>query len=393
MIPVLARTHDIDARGFSETSHVLSLLYGHAAHALSLNDICDALAVHEPEFMRVRGATPPARNTFSNANRTRDPALAEALYWQMLAHLQGICPGFTQYGKHAGFIFRLKRNIFAIDSTTLQLTLASIDWAKHRRRKAAAKCHVRLNIGTFLPTYAVVEDAAHHDSVRAATLCASLVAGDVLLGDRAYVDLAFLNDLNVRGVFFVLRPKANMLWRTIKKLPCSGKILRDVLVRPSGVTTATDYRGVLRMVTALVEVDGVEREMTFITNNTQWSARTIAELYRARWTIEVFFKEIKQTLQLRDFVGTNEKAVKWQVWTGLLMHLLLRFLRHVSRWGQSFSRCVGIVRTALWVKTDLVELLRCYGTAGGPHRPVLAAKEPFLPGFEAFSSSLVGQHG
>ena len=393
MIPVLGRKYGIDVRGFSETSHVFSLLYGHAAHALSLNDICDALAVHEPEFMRVRGATPPARNTFSNANRTRDPALAEALYWQMLAHLQGLCPGFTQYGKHAGFIFRLKREIFAMDSTTLQLTLASIDWARHRRRKAAAKCHVRLNIGTFLPTYAVVEDAAHHDSVRAATLCASLVAGDVLLGDRAYVDLAFLNELNTRGVCFVLRPKANMLFRTIKKLPCSGKILRDVLVRPAGVTTATDYPGVLRMVTALVEVDGAEREMTFITNNTQWSARTIAELYRARWTIEVFFKEIKQTLQLRDFVGTNEKAVKWQVWTGLLMHLLLRFLRHVSRWGHSFSRCVGIVRTALWVKTDLGELLRCYGTAGGPHRPVLVAKEPFLPGFEAFSSSLVGQHG
>ncbi len=383
----------IDARCFSATSHLFSLLYGHAAHALSLNDICDALAVHESEFLRVRGATPPARNTFSNANRTRDPALAETLYWRMLDHLQSICPGFTQYRKHAGFLFRLKRGIFAIDSTTLQLTLASIDWARHRRRKAAAKCHMRLNVGTFLPTYAVVEDAAHHDSVRAAALCAGLTAGDVLLGDRAYVDLALLYDLDTRGVFFVLRPKANMLFRTVKKLPCNGKILRDALVRPAGVTTTTDYPGVLRMVTALVEVDGVEREMTFITNNTQWSARTIAELYRARWTIEVFFKEIKQTLQLRDFVGTNEKAVKWQVWTGLLMHLLLRFLRHVSRWGHSFSRCVGIVRTALWVKTDLIDLLRCYGTAGGPHRPILSAKEPFLPGFEASCSSPMGQHG
>ncbi len=277
-----------------------------------------------------------------------------------------------------------------MDSTTLRLTLASIDWARHRRRQAAAKCHMRLNIGTFLPTYAIVEDAAHHDSVRAATLCAALVAGDVLLDDRAYVDLAFLNELHIRSVFFVLRPKVNMLFRTVKKRPGRGKLLRDVLVRPAGATTATDYPGVLRMVTALVKVEGVEREMTFITNNTQWSARTIAELYRARWTIEVFFKEIKQTLPLRDFVGTNAKAVKWQVWTGLLMHLLLRFLRHISQWGHRFSRCVGIVRTALWVKVNLGELLRCYGTAGGPQRPVLVAKEPFVPGFEAFSSSLVG---
>lgn len=393
MIPKLARSYKIDARKLSATSHVFSLVFGHASHALSLNDICDALSVHEPEFLRIRDATPPKRNTFSNANRKRDPAMAEDLYWQMLAHLQVTCPGFTAYGKHMGFIFRIKRDIFAMDSTTLKLTMASIDWARHRRRKAAAKCHMRLNIGTFLPTFAVVEDAAHHDSVRAATLCAGMADGDVLLADRAYVDLAFLADLDARGVFFVLRPKSNMRFETIKTLPCTGKILRDELVRPAGVQTSQTYPGTLRMVTALVEVEGKEREMTFITNNTVWSARTIAELYRARWTIELFFKELKQTLQLQDFVGTNERAVKWQVWTGLLTHLLLRFLRHVSRWGRSFSRCVGIVRAALWIKTDLGELLRCYGTANGPHRPVISAKQPFLPGFEAFSSCLVGQHG
>ena len=393
MIPVLTREYGIDARKFSGTSHVFSLIFGHAAHALSLNDICDALSIHAAEFLRVRDAAPPKRNTFSNANRTRDPAMAEALYWKMLAHLQAICPGFAEYGKHAGFIFRLKRDIFAMDSTTLQLTLASIDWARHRRRKAAAKCHMRLNIGTFLPTFAVVEDAAHHDSVRAGALCAAMAAGDVLLADRAYVDLPFLAELDARGVFFVLRPKRNMLFETVKTLPCKGRILRDELVRPAGVKTSKAYPGLLRMVTALVAGDSVEREMTFVTNNTDWSARTIAELYRARWAIELFFKELKQTLQLQDFVGTNDKAVKWQVWTGLLTHLLLRFLRHISRWGRSFSRCAGIVRSALWVKTDLGELLRRYGTADGPHRPVLSAKEPFLPGFEAFSSSLVGQHG
>jgi len=126
-IPVLAREHQIDARGFSATSHVQALIYGHTSHAVGLNDICDALPVQASAFMRVRGATPPARNTFSHANRTRDPAMAEALYWQRLAHLQTVCPGFTHYGKHAGCIFRLKREIFAMDSTTLPLTQASID--------------------------------------------------------------------------------------------------------------------------------------------------------------------------------------------------------------------------------------------------------------------------
>lgn len=392
VIPKLAREREIDARGFSATSHVLSLLYGHASHAFSLNEICDALSVHQAEFLRIRGATAPARNTFSNANRTRNPAMAEDLYWQMLEHLQAISPGFTEYGKHSGFIFRLKREIFALDSTTLQLTLASIDWARHRRRKAAAKCHMRLNIGTFLPSFAVV-DKSGHDAVPAEVLCAGMGAGDVLVADRAYIKFPLLAGLHARGVFFVLRSKQNMVYTIVKKLPCKGKILRDELIRTRGQTSTKDYPEILRMVTALVEVKGVECEMTFITNNTVWSARTIAELYRARWAIESFFKELKQTLQLRDFVGTNEKAVKWQVWTGLLTHLLLRFLRHVSRWGRSFSRCVGIVRSALWVKTDLGELLVCYGTANAPHRPILSAKEPFLPGFEAFSSSPMGQRG
>ena len=393
LIPELAREHGIDARKFSATSHVLSLVFTHLGRTDSLNETCDALRVHGAEFLRTRGATPPARNTFSNANRTRDPAMAEALYWRMLAHLQRLSPGFTEYGRHSGFIFRLKREIFAMDSTTLQLTLASIDWARHRRKKAAAKCHLRLNIGSFLPAFAVVEDAGHHDSTKAQALCAGLAEGDVLLGDRAYVDFPFLSDLDGRGVLFVLRPKRKMLFEVVKELPCKGKILRDVLVRPAGVQTSKAYGGPLRLVTARVEVQGVEQEMTFVTNNTSWSARTIAELYRARWAVELFFKEIKQTLQLRDFVGTNEKAVKWQVWTGLLAHLLLRFLKHVSGWRHSFSRCAGIVRAALWVKAELLEILRCYGTADAPHRPVPCSEHPFLPGFEAFSSQPMGQHG
>jgi hypothetical protein len=191
----------------------------------------------------------------------------------------------------------------------------------------------------------------------------------------------------------VLRPKVKMLFRTVRKRSCSGKILRDVIVRPAGIKTKETYPGVLRMVTALIEIEGVEREMTFITNHMDWSARTIAELYRARWAIETFFKELKQTLQLRDFVGTNEQAVKWQVWTGLLMHLLLRFLRHVSHWGHSFSRCVGIVRSALWIKGLLIDLLRFYGTAGGPRWAWAIPKELFLPGFERRVRVPMGQQG
>ena len=105
-------------------------------------------------------------------------------------------------------------------------------------------------------------------------------------------------------------------------------------------------------------------EMSFLTNNMEWSARTIAELYRVRWGIETFFKELKQTCQIRDFIGYNENAVKWQVWTGLLVHMLLRYLRHVSRWRHSFSRLAGVVRACAWLRRNVVELLESFGANG-----------------------------
>ena len=391
LVDRLAREAGADIRKFSAFSHVLALLYGHLSGASSLNEICDALRLHEPEVNRIRGASAPRRNTFSNANRTRDPAIAEKLYWGVFEHLQDVCPSFTQYAKHKGFISRLKRDIFAIDSTTLQLSLDCIDWARHRRKKAAAKTHMRINVGTMLPSFAVVEDAAHHDSQRAETLCAGLKDGDVLLADRAYVDLAFLFDLAQRGVFFVLREKKNMVFTVLEERAHKDpRILSDQTVRMSRKDSDELYPETLRRVTAIVEVDGKDMEMTFITNNFDWSPRTVAELYRARWAIEIFFKELKQTLQLRDFVGYNEKAVKWQVWTGLLTHLLLRFLKHITKWALSFSRLAGIVRSAVWMKTDLPQTLRFYGTAGGPNRPVIAADHLYFKGFERFSNVPVG---
>ncbi len=387
----IAQENGADIRTFSCNSHVVSLLYAHLSRAASLNEICDAAKLHEPEWNRIRGATAPKRNTFSNANRTRDPVIAEQLYWAVFEHLELICPGFTQCRKHRGFISRLKRDIFAIDSTTLQLSLNCIDWARHRRKKAAAKTHLRLNIGTMLPSFAVVEDAAHHDSKRAGELCLDLKDGDVLLADRAYVDFLFLYELTLRGVFFVLREKGNMVFDVLERREHNDpRILSDETVIMSRKKSAEKYPEVLRRVTAIVEVDGKDVIMVFITNNFEWSPRTIAELYRARWAIELFFKELKQTLQLSDFVGYNEKAVKWQVWTGLLAHLLLRFLKHISKWGLSFSRLVGTVRSALWMKVALLDVLRFYGIAGCPSRPVLVENQMYFKGFSRFSNEPMG---
>lgn len=140
------------------------------------------------------------------------------------------------------------------------------------------------------------------------------------------------------------------------------------------------YPDRLRRIVALVEVDGREQEMVFLSNNLEWSAESIVELYRCRWEIEVFFKQIKQTLQLADFLGTSANAVRWQVWTALLTYLLLRYVSFLSNWSHSFSRLFTLIRTSLWKKWDLLSLLNMYGTAGGHFRYLARPEQAYFPG-------------
>ena len=341
----------------------------------SLNGICDIAKAIEYEWNRA-GLALPHRNTLSNANTKRDPKMAEDVFWKLLEHFKGISPDFISE-KFDGFLSRMKNHkIFLLDSSTIQLTLDCFDWARHRRQKAAAKLHMTLELASRLPSFAVVEDAAHHDSTRASVCTEQLVQGDILVADRAYLDFTFLNELAKRDVFFVIRKKTSTLFKVVESLKpsCapdlrkhSTQILADEKVQPAGSKTSAAYTasgGMLRLVKALVEVRGEMREMVFMTNNFSWSGRTIAELYRARWGIETFFKEIKQTCQIHDFIGYSENAVKWQVWAGLIGHLLLRYIRYLAKWKHSFSRLAGVVRGSLWLKKKLLSLLELYGTAG-----------------------------
>jgi hypothetical protein len=393
MIPKIANDVGVDTRGFSVTSHIVSLLFGQLAHTFSLNEICDACAIHEKKLTRIRDVSIPKRNTLSNANRTRNPEIASRLYWNMVECLSARSPSFTKRGKHRGFLHRVKRNIYAIDSTVLRLTLACIDWAKHRRHKAAAKMHVRLEVGSFIPSLIVIERASHHDSTKASILCKGISSGDIVVADKAYIDFAFLYWLDTTGVFFVLRAKENMSYRVVGQITAPvDNIIEDSLIELDSKHGIAKYPKTLRLLRMNVEVDSKMREMTFLTNKLDWAARTIAELYKARWDIESFFKELKQTLQLSDFIGTNENAVRWQIWIAMLAHLLLHYIKYKSRWKQSFSRLVGIVRSAIWIKGCIVKFLIRYGTAGPPRRPTPAYKQLYLQGFEPYTSTFMGQH-
>jgi hypothetical protein len=344
--------------------------------------VCDGLRLWATPLRALRGATPPSRNALSHANKIRDCALAEQLFWRVLEHLQNSFPKF-RHGTTRGLAWRFRRSIHVVDATVIQLVTSCLDWAKHKRRKAAAKVHLRLSLRSLLPGFVVVSSARESDLARVRQLCAGLQSGEIVLFDKGYQWFAHFWALTQRGVFFVTRAKDHLSFRVKKRLPSGSdpRILADELVVATGKWVKGDYPDVLRRVRARVELDGEERELVFLTNNLTWSAASVAELYRCRWQIEAFFKQIKQTLQLADFLGHNANAVKWQVWLALLVYVLLRFQAWCSHWAHSFARLFTLLRAGLWQRRDLAQLLRRYGTADGPFALLACPAQSWLPGF------------
>ena len=240
---------------------------------------------------------------------------------------------------------------------------------------------MRLDLQSFLPAFAVVKAADTHDSVEAHRVCAGIKAGEIVVFDKAYIDFKHLYQLNCRDVVWVTRAKENMSYKITKTLPSAGNIIQDVLVRLITKKSEQEYPEELRVVTAIVQVDGKDVEMTFISNNTSWAASSICDLYKSRWGIEVFFKQLKQTLQLADFLGHSENAVRWQIWTALLTYLLLRFIAFQSEWEGSFSRLFTVIRGVVWSRFSLYPLLEFCGTAYAPPRMCATVERLYFAGF------------
>ena len=382
LVAKLATQYNVKSRKITPWSHVVSMLYAQFSHAIGLNDVCDALKANLSNMISIRGARPPSRNGLSHANKTRTGKMAKDLFWAMRDHLEGLKPGFgcERFGKLPR---RFKRTVHAMDSSTIKLVANCMDWAKHRRRKAAAKLHLILNLENFLPSCAIVDSAKGHDNKKAYSLCAGLKPGEIAVFDMAYIDYAHLFLLSQRDVFWVSRVKENMKFRCVEKRLKNphGNILRDDIVILENNLKREAYPERLRRVTAIVTVDQKEMEMTFFTNNMEWAASSICDLYKSRWNIEVFFKQIKQTLKLGGFLGNSRNSIEWQIWTALLVYILLRFLHNCCHWGHSFIRLFTALRAVLWQRRIIMEYLNSYGTAGGSFKMIWAPHQAFLPGF------------
>lgn len=369
----LASKHKIQTRSFSPTSHVVAMMYAQLSHSLSLNDVCDALQNHSSALSQIRHCMPPSRNGLSHANRTRTADMAEKLFWTTFEQLKKYHPQFMTNGRrYPSLPRRFKKMIYAVDSSTIPLVANCMHWAKHRRQEAAAKLHMNLNMQSFLPALAIVRKAKQSDPKVAWEVCGHLKAGEIVVFDKAYVDFKHLHHLAKRQVFWVTRAKTNMQYKVMgqqvykrrkykrKKI----KVISDERIQLTSSATAKNYPQELRLLIAEVEVKKKMVVMKFISNNFDWAATSVCELYQARWGIEVFFKEIKQTLQFVDFMGHNENAVRWQIWISLLVYLLLRFIAWKQKWKHSSKRLFTLFRGVIWNYFKLESIIAYCDTLG-----------------------------
>lgn len=341
---------EYDAKGFSCWTQFVAMMFCQLARADSLREICHGLSCCLGKLVHLGVARAPSKSTLSYANAHRPAALYEDLFWSLLNHFRD----------HGGLgarksRFRFKNKLFSLDSTTISLCLALFPWASFRRAKGGVKVHVLLDHDDYMPSYVLISEARRHDRKGAGLL--SLNPGSIVVMDRGYTDYELYGTWTSQGVFFVTRLKDNADYEVVEQwaVPQGRNILADQLIRLSGANAPKKCPHLLRRV--VVWDPEREREIVLLTNHLEFGATTIADIYRDRWQIELFFKALKQNLKVKTFVGTSENALRIQIWTALIALLLLRWLHHLSRASWSLSNLAAMLRLNLFTYRDLTQWL------------------------------------
>lgn len=265
---------------------------------------------------------------------------------------------FTNEAKFRNVKFKIKKKIYLLDSTLISLCLSIYDWARYTRSKGAIKLHMLLDYDVMLPFFIHISDGKKSD-VRAAKNDIEVPQNSVVVADRAYVDFRLLNKWNQNKVKFVVRCKEDIkfIGYEERELPedRSQNILKDEKVLLENPSTRELYPCKLRIVTVYDEENGTT--LFLLTNDFTWTAETISELYRQRWQIEIFFRELKSLFKIKTFIGTSANAVMIQIWTALISILVLKYLKRISQYKWSLSNLVAFLRMNLFVKISLQEWL------------------------------------
>lgn len=337
---------DKNVRTFSTWNLLQVMLLAHCNAKKSLRDICTSLNCVSHRFYHL-GFGSISRNNLSNALAKRNAELFEKLFYMLLEKVQKEARWKTDTR------FRFKKNIFAIDSTTISLCLSLCEWASFRFTKGGVKIHTVFDIKKQMPDFMIITEAKKHDNT--AIQYMPIRKGAIYVLDRAYLCFKTLENINENGGFFVTRTKANTKYRIIRKNAGSSKtIIRDAVVSFTG-PKADDYSGSLRLVQYKNPDDGKVYE--YITNDMNLSACTIASIYKSRWDIELFFKWMKQNMKMKSFIGTSENAVRIQIWTAAIVFLLIAYIKFLLKVLLSFTEIFRILGSNLFSDRSMYDLL------------------------------------
>lgn len=366
----------------------VALSYGQLYKCHTLSDISTGIGISETFISDLGLQQSPARSTMSDGNKKRNWQVYESLYYKLLSHYKSALKKH-----HQSFVIEeIKgQSIKLIDSSTIPLCLNMFDWAKFRTAKGGVKIHTCLDVEVMLPDVVNISEAKVHDRHGFEQLV--FPKNTIIIEDRGYFDFTLMLNRITASNTFVTRIKTNTVYETLEELELPiGKnehIVKDEIIRLTS-TTAKEC-GISEHKLRLVHVykEDENKIIEIITNQLEWDALTISELYKKRWDIELFFKAIKQNLQIKTFVGTSENAVKSQIYIALITFLLLELIRRtVARKAPAFSNFVEKIRMCLCFYLSLDYVCNIMGEGAKRVRQAYQQKLKFAGDFNSTNQQL-----
>lgn len=329
---------------FTCWNQLLTLMFGQLCNRESLRDLIVALNAHQEKCYHLGIGKHVTRSNLAKANENRDYRIFEDFAFYMISEARK---------KRVNDIFKLNGNVYAFDSTTIDLCLKLFPWANFRTHKGGIKIHTLYDVETQVPAFIHITEAKIND-VKAMDII-PYESGSFYVFDRAYNDYHSLYKIHMMDSFFVVRAKTNIKARVLKwKRRLPKNILSDCEIELTGFYTQKSYPETIRLVRFWDEED--EREFIYLTNAKHIPALQVAELYKNRWQVELFFKWLKQHLKIKKFWGTSENAVKIQVYSAIIAYCLVAIMQHDMKLDRSTYEVLQILGISLTDKTPLRDL-------------------------------------
>ena len=350
-------------RKISRWDQFVSLMMAQLTGRQSLRDIEANMNAQASSHYHL-GVRRISKSSLARVNEKQPHSLFVALFGKLVTRCHALSP------QHK---FRFKNPLYSLDASLIELSLAIFPWADHNRSKAAMKLHVGLDHRGHFPAFATVTDGLRHDVPVGRQF--DFPKGSVVVIDKGYTDYGWYKQLTDKGIFFVTRQRTNAKYRVIERREVNRElgVTSDQIIELTGAQLKDKAIPRLRRI-GYRDLD-TGKHYVFLTNHLRLCAKTVADVYKDRWQVELFFKALKQNLKIHAFVGNSRNAVLTQIWVALCTYLLLSYLKFLSKTGWSEQRIMRLLQANLFSKKDLMALIRPSpsGVQAGPPQLALLA--------------------